>query len=58
MTMHSGPELLRLLKGHGFEVVSISGSHYKLAHPRRVVLPYCNSLYSKATHFLILNGRG
>lgn len=58
--MHSGPELLRLLKRHGFIVVSVNGSHYKLNHPngRRVILPFCNSQYPKATYHKILKDAG
>lgn len=58
--MHSGPELLRLLKRHGFEVVSVRGSHYKLRHPdgREVILPYCQRQYPKATYFSILKDAG
>ncbi|MHC5536725.1 type II toxin-antitoxin system HicA family toxin [Singulisphaera rosea] len=58
--MHSGPELLRLLKRHGFEVVSVRGSHYKLRHPdgREVILPYCQRRYPKATYFCILKDAG
>lgn len=39
--MHSGPELLRFFKRHGFEVVSVRGSHYKVRHSdgREVILP-------------------
>lgn len=58
--MHSGPELLRLLKQNGFAVVSIRGSHYKLRHPdgREVILPYCQSQFPKATYFNILKDAG
>lgn len=58
--MHSGPELLRMLKQNGFEVFSIRGSHYKLRHAdgREVVLPYCQSQYPKATYFSILKNAG
>ena len=36
--MHTGRELLRLLKQNGFEIGSVRGSHYKMRHPdgRRV----------------------
>lgn len=58
--MRSGRELLRLLRRHGFEVVSVNGSHYKLAHAdgRRVILPFCNSQYPKATYHSILKNAG
>lgn len=58
--MHTGRELLRLLKAHGFKVVSVAGSHYKLEHPdgRRVILPYCNSQYPKKTYHQILKDAG
>lgn len=58
--MHSGPELLRLLRRHGFLVVSAKGSHIKLRHPdgRRVILPYCNSQYPAKTYHRILRNAG
>lgn len=58
--MHSGPELLRLLRRNGFEVVSAKGSHLKLKHPdgRRVILPYCNSQYPAKTYHAILRNSG
>ena len=58
--MHSGPELLRLLRRNGFEVVSARGSHFKLRHPdgRRVVVPFCNSQFPKKTYHDILKQAG
>lgn len=58
--MHSGPELLRLLRRSGFEVVSAKGSHVKLKHPdgRRVIVPYRNSQYPKKTYHDILKQAG
>ncbi len=58
--MHSGPELLRLLKANGFEIVSVRGSHYKMRHPdgRETILPYCNSQYAKKTYHQILKDAG
>ena len=58
--MHTGRELLRLLKQNGFEVVSIRGSHYKLQHSdgREVTLPFCASQYPKDTYFNILKQAG
>lgn len=58
--MHSGRELLRLLKQNGFDIVSVRGSHYKMRHPdgREVIPPFCQSQYPKATYFNILKLAG
>lgn len=58
--MHSGPELLRLLRRHGFEVVSAKGSHLKLRHEdgRLVILPCRNTQYPAKTYHAILRNAG
>ncbi len=36
-----GKELIRILKGHGFDLLSIRGSHHSMRHPdgRYTVIP-------------------
>ena len=58
--MKSGKELLRLLKANGFEVASVTGSHYKLLDQagHTVTVPYCNTQYPKKTYHDILKQAG
>ena len=58
--MHTGRELLRLLKANGFEVVSSRGSYFKLRHPdgRQLTFPFKERGYPSGTYFNILKLAG
>lgn len=58
--MHTGRELLRLLRKNGFTVVSVRGSHFKMRHPdgRWLTFPFCERQYPKGTYFNILKLAG
>ena len=58
--MHTGRELLRLVKENGFSVVSARGSHYKMRHAdgRWLTLPFCERQYPKGTYFNVLKLAG
>jgi predicted RNA binding protein YcfA (HicA-like mRNA interferase family) len=58
--MHTGKELLRILKREGFKEISCKGSHRKLRNNegKTVILPYSNSQYPKNTYYDILKDAG